>query len=759
MIKQLAIILILFSPLGLLSTSKPANKPGITLQDIRQGEGLFPPRPVNQPAAQPTVTQPNISPASSGPSTPISVAPANPANAALVNAEPGRLQPVPVPLSIRPSTEQIDLADKEFLQQSPSFDDDKKTLTKSLNSIHINRGSNLKERARKEHETKDTNPNAEPGGLQPVPVPLSIRPSTEQIDLADEEFLQQGPSFDEDEKTLPESLSSMHINHGSSLKEHTEKERKEQDPDDVYASSQEWHEMKKSIRELMALIYQQDPTARQAYTIKFNTHAENLLGKWASNKITSRIFQAMDDQAPNEEIIKLFKQLPKKIDPRDYRQLFSIFQTQQEVVSGIKQDVQFIIKSIDPKKIHSVAEQINWMAQERERIITIGSRQYQLQELMIRFLHGYKGFSPLMKASAQGNEELVEFLIDRHSNIMATTDIVAWMSQDNAFIFHEDEGRFPDCFIEARAELKNLCDRYLRDIVGGYRPQDEPEHGASELFKNILHTFYSDYDALSLAALAGHSNIIDRLLKQLIDNHEDKKGAKSIRYALIKLAAFSDPATADCARGLLASLGITEPKRNNYLAIAQKLMRAYIIASPKEVRVCKDIRIQLNENLNVSNESKSQKALFQLLLDIMRHGSPEIFEVIAQEITHCKFPFRLAMRHKFFDEILCGEKLGILFSINAEGHTMSNLRLAMLRCASNNAALLARLQQFICKHQILPQAMEEVNKYLLPELASIVRDYISFHRAPEPEVCDGIWDSVVAHQQLKRAKNDEKKED
>ncbi len=529
-----------------------------------------------------------------------------------------------------------------------------------------------------------------------------------------------------------------------------EHESKETEPDDVQASPQELEELKNIAREVAALFAPDDLASQAEIEATIAELLEGLVNRWPNNKITRHIFQAIDAQAPNAEIIKLFKRLPKGIDARDHRALYSIFQTQQEVVSALKQDLELTKAQFNqnPEFNPLNHDAINLASQ---KTVTLGTRKYTRKEVGSRLNYALHGVTALMKVSAQGNEELLEFLLGNETNFWTTTNLVPWMAKDEAFKFNGAPS-------EVRIKLKDLFARYLRDTVNGYRIEEEHEGGVSNTVANISALFFERHDALTLAALAGHSNIVDRLLKQLIADHEGKKVVEIIKNALLKLTAFSDPATADCARGLLASLEIVEPKRENYLPIARKLTRAFIEAMPK----CRnDIVLQ---NLY---EIKAHKEILNLFVKVMTHGSPEMFEVIAQELAHCDLhPDVMADEAetpgKFVDGHLCGEKLGILFTIDAEKQSLlSIIRRSLLAAAPKNSAFLARLQQFVREHQIMPIVLDEINTYFPRDLSSIVRDYITLHHAPHPSICDHIlsWQEspeAVAQLELHREKNDKK---
>ncbi len=538
--------------------------------------------------------------------------------------------------------------------------------------------------------------------------------------------------------------------------ERKERESKEREFEDIAATPEQWEDLKNFIH----LIAKTTPMPQRTKEERIS-EAKDFVTRWTHNKVTRRLFEAIDTQAAIEEITKLVEQFPYCLNARDHRKIFSIFKNEQEIMGALifvnAYRTRFfndpVMESYFREVIAPAFKALVSRGKMHNRIIwsvhgiTLcmraseeGNPFAKMHDGIIRSLHGstplfrpfgkmydgiigsMQGITPLMRASAQGNETLLEFLLSKQADIFDITGINGWMVDDNAHI-------------NLRSFLRNMTRDFSPTVVLVTPVNELPEEIplAKALMLKPLFEFFVNFDALSIATLAGNPDVVERLKNHLVNKSgsNPEEVGKIIRKALQKIIKLSDSATAECARELFASLGIVDPKRENYLVIAQKLIRAYI-----------DITSQYDQLI--------PSHIVELFLDAMSFGSPEMFEVIAQELAHFP-PYKPILipapdrARNFVDHHICGEKLGILESINAkEGSVVHAMAHLMLKRANDlayepgNNEFVARLQQFVREHQIMPQVTEELNKYLPPVLVPIVSEYLTLSRAPRPERCNHI---------------------
>ncbi len=522
--------------------------------------------------------------------------------------------------------------------------------------------------------------------------------------------------------------------------ERKEREFKEPESEDIAASPEQWEDLKKIISKIVT----RNAGIFIVHTVsEESTDAQDIVIGWTHNKIVRRLFDTIDAQAPIEEIAKFFEKYPQCINARDKRRLFSIFQSQQDVLNTVIQVFENINELNESR--HRTWSDLN-DATEQMTVTSGSGKKYSHEEMQSRVDYQIHGLTPLMRASAQRNENLVELLLGKQADITATSDIAPWMVDDTHQI-----------------NLINFSARLLRETFdSGSKFMPEGDLSLIKIFKwndPLVTKFFRKFDALSCAILAGNSNIVEQLVKSLVAKHEPELVAQIIRTALFKLTLCSDLKTADHAYPLFVALGIDEPKRENYLAIAQKLTQAYIAIIPK------------NGQFHSEQSKIHLFSITKLLFEVMRYGSADLFAAIAREFAHYSLHWEPQtdiheQAQKFVEWHTCGEKLGILYSIDARDTSIvHHMRRSMLERVEDFAELpgenplenfIIRLRQFVHEHQIMPGVEAELNMHLPPVLAPIVRAYITLQHAPPPALCERILalpDNPEATSQLRLRHN------
>ncbi len=286
-----------------------------------------------------------------------------------------------------------------------------------------------------------------------------------------------------------------------------------------------------------------------------------------------------------------------------------------------------------------------------------------------------------------------------------------------------------------------------------------------------LKTLLTMNDALSQAIISGHIEIVDALLNALIrlDNmilvteqtnfYFNQANAilpyiRALLDVLLDCSAFAN-SSAKCQKAatvFFKHIGLKNtPQYENYPIIARKLVRSFIhVAQMAEQywwpQKCKQWELHANGSPCDVNFLYSRNPLTEnldsLLHRAMRYGSPEIFQIIADEMADIKRDPRNGVHQAPADQqqyyqlelwarqSVNGEKLGTLLSIDAHAESAPYmLAMGMLSHVEANPRLLSRLKKYVRKYQKVDALINaQVDKHLLPVLASCVAHYV--HHMP-----------------------------
>ncbi len=286
-----------------------------------------------------------------------------------------------------------------------------------------------------------------------------------------------------------------------------------------------------------------------------------------------------------------------------------------------------------------------------------------------------------------------------------------------------------------------------------------------------LHTLFASRDALSQASVGGHTEIVQAMLDALVNDVNalilktepslfGDPPAEKVFDLLPKICgslhvllhcssiAKSSEKCQKAAAVLYKHLGLpTTPHYENYPAITRKLLRALLhtaIAAEKywfqkrtELSAMREAgrQIPLHFDVIASRDQSPLALVFEnILCSAMRRGTPEMLQIIGEEIAaikrdprngmHQAIDSRLAEQFKQMAmETVNGEKLGILLSIDSHPESMPYiLAMGMLSHVEKNPRLLARLKKYIRKWQTTNELIAE---HLLPALAPCVAQYDS----------------------------------
>ncbi len=316
------------------------------------------------------------------------------------------------------------------------------------------------------------------------------------------------------------------------------------------------------------------------------------------------------------------------------------------------------------------------------------------------------------------------------------------------------------------------CNRYLcqAETPNKLALDKLQERMKKDPFLKVLLNLFPNTDTLSREIMSGHDEIVDTLLNALIirldamileaqpKHRLTKSPAMDVNSRYLPWIIRSLDALLDCsmiakssekcqqaAAVLFKHIGLkNNPHYENYPTIARKLIRALIhIATIAEQywwkKVCKQMAMfQAGQPpLYIGNKSPLAVTLEDILCSAMRRGTPEMLQVIGEEMAAIKRDPRNGMHQaadsglaekfkKMAIETVNGEKLGILLSIDAHPESMPYiLAMGMLSHIEKNPRLLARLKKYVRRYQMTGALINaQVNEYLLPVLAPCVSDYV-----------------------------------
>ncbi len=320
------------------------------------------------------------------------------------------------------------------------------------------------------------------------------------------------------------------------------------------------------------------------------------------------------------------------------------------------------------------------------------------------------GFTPLMRAVARGHMEQAKIFLPHWINCNSTPLHSGMIDQEirinvqtMAALLYRYQRKQPDCVRARKFEVDIPLAKVLHESE--YKPG---RFGLTRLLNSIR--------PMDLAALAGNSEMVDLLLNDLSKKVGGKFRLKdlilSITHPLITLIVFSELAQTKFAEPVFKAMGIIKPKPENYGAIARKLMQALAVLYLKEPEV------------DLSDSAQRMDILRQTLL----FGSTEMLNVVASNMAHIGTKRDQA---ELVNELVSGEKLGMLFLINADQDSIvSKLRNGLLSHAPSNHKLLMRLQRYMQEamqdQRNIPRLHNQLTRHLIPVLSSIVTGYLRF---------------------------------
>ncbi len=318
-----------------------------------------------------------------------------------------------------------------------------------------------------------------------------------------------------------------------------------------------------------------------------------------------------------------------------------------------------------------------------------------------------------------------------------------------------------------------------------------------------LRSLLAASDALSQAIISGHVEVVDALLNTLITELDalildtEPIGFSSrpratqvneiylprLRELLDVLLVYSTIAHSSekcqkAAAEIYNHIGLkTIPQYENYPTIARKLVRAFIhVAQIAEQywwpEKCEQWAIHAKEpwRCNVDflrNRSPLAENLEALLRYAMKHGSIEIFQIIAEEMADIKSDPRNGVhqptdpRHYDQFELMArdavnGEKLGILLSLNAHAESAPHmLAMGMLSRVEKNPRLLSRLKKYIRRYQKTDALINtQASGHLLPVLAPCVAHYVHYMPADIQNYILNLRPAIQAAQPAGQQEND-----
>ncbi len=329
-----------------------------------------------------------------------------------------------------------------------------------------------------------------------------------------------------------------------------------------------------------------------------------------------------------------------------------------------------------------------------------------------------EGFTPLMRASARRDKQMVAMLLANDQYTGKPLMLRSWMVDPNAEVNTNILGRLVTkdlwgclIFIEPKMMLSKLVDNVAR-MENYFDTQ-----AVSQLIIG--------FTELSLAAIGGHEEVVDLLLVQENFSHD----VCNLINSLSALSAYSSIAHLPAARVLFKNLGIPgRPQYENYPVIARKLSKALKAKlDPARVEWVKTTgrNIHFSDTYSLSEMNTITRA-------IMHYGSTEMALAIADEFSQA--PDKSIWFDKFAEEsrpslfeILVrygknGEKLGLILSMNSHPQSLtSQLGMGMLSLVDKNQVLLANLKKYIEDNARISNA---VNGHLPPVLSPLVADYV-----------------------------------
>lgn len=340
---------------------------------------------------------------------------------------------------------------------------------------------------------------------------------------------------------------------------------------------------------------------------------------------------------------------------------------------------------------------------------------------MNQFLH-----TPLMRGAISGDNEVVR----RGLAIELETDSNMIEEISNLKADMVD----PNAKINARALLLIAC----KDFDG---KENDPQVPAGQLslahvIKNHLLQdltgLVQEQSALSLAAVAGHEDVVETIVDVLLKRLETRdieahnRAYDIVIKAIISVLDSSSIGTTNFADVLFENMGYpNKPNHAHYPAIIKKLIAAY-----------RHIGAILDEDhrKNRPGEPCLPSLRITPVMAAFMGGDPKILQVIAEQYsdwqqvpTEWPAPGLEVCAEMVARADNSGEKLGLLLTMDADPSSDTyRISRALLNHTQKNPKLLARLQAYVRKTQQINNGMlNDLNAHLLPDLSAVVTDYVS----------------------------------
>ncbi len=346
----------------------------------------------------------------------------------------------------------------------------------------------------------------------------------------------------------------------------------------------------------------------------------------------------------------------------------------------------------------------------------------------------WHGFTPIMKAAAAGDKDLVIFYMDESADYMKSIcfDTLINIKDGHAII----NGRALVCALERDinqkkhtfddAENQKIVPEQIRLIEAFISASENRDsHNARFHIKHCVccGTFEltKSPDALQLAAIGGHSEVVELLLNTIMSKQSDDGKWVSLSKAIHKLLAWSMVAQnvdTKTAHILYTNSGIPiEPKTGNYHAIMRSLVEKFIPeCDPRS------------------------PAGITLIRDALECGTTDMFRAICEALAEKKLENEWEQRiydhgqqsSSLIYSINNVEKIAILLAADSlasynyamlEAHTIPyRVGLALLNEVPRNPKLLYGLKQYVRRQLDLREVPDEIPREVANRISNTCND-------------------------------------
>ncbi len=335
----------------------------------------------------------------------------------------------------------------------------------------------------------------------------------------------------------------------------------------------------------------------------------------------------------------------------------------------------------------------------------------EIIDTLCGFLNRNGGFTPIKRAAARGDKQMVLMLLDKDQCKRTNIIPYKWMFDPSAEV---------DLNVLYKPLTQGFCQKSLIS---------KPKTKLAMLIENSsqgditlrppLNVLLMSLSELFFAAISGNTEIVDLLLvceSSAIDRC-------NILNTLLSVSVYSNVAQLPMARALFKNLGISNrPLYENYPTIARKLVRALKTNFPPS-------RIAwINRMGDDISTTYSWKEVVTIAQSIMPFGSIELSLAIADELSTIADEAEwINERNDGFEYLVqCSknaEKLGLILSMDNHPQSLTyQLGMGMLSHVEKNPTLLANLKRYIEGNAYINNA---VNNHLPSDLSPIVADYVS----------------------------------